>query len=629
VTDTNSTKDHEVDENPREALTPVDPLTRQKYYGSSNEQLTVEQLQTILSSEQLTPSEKLLAKQCLSLLDQILRTPDETDGDQGLYCEQESAHDPADGPMSAAVCLGCWNKLAQEVIELRKQVGAATICGHPECDNDSVLGECSRSPEESTPDHYRVYPIGSSAGVITQHHCPTCACPDLEAAGFTGHTEVGRKHDSRHDGGAGSNPELSGQRRHTYSNRIVGPRWGEVEFPCGHTVAHEEDCPRCENERLRGELRLAESARDYANDMLDRERQGLPLEPRETIAPLPRIRLKDDIYDDGADHHPPGILAHKGDVLEVRELLSVGAAHPGASPGKAFIVRVGEFEQINAVEPSRNQTTNSSGESSLTATASGDTGGAGLLPAASSPDQLCKRCRHSYAQHTKGAVPDDYCRHCVCPAFVPYSPEKSTASHTTENDFQHWLSYSGVGASSDADLRAAYYAGANMPPAKRFDPESLAAEAEEFLAEHLDLSDAGLQFRRAIQLMRDMLACARGAGPAQEPTAPRWRHDWETLPGPSYRCKRCSTSCLDAHAALLCVVEPEKGSGEYCACLQGVCMGPDHTDKLCKAEKASDDHHCMCGKSELAKSQHGYYCKGCGKDLHPDNYLPENGDGDA
>lgn len=36
MTDTNSTKDHEVDENPREALTPVDPLTRQKYYGSSN-----------------------------------------------------------------------------------------------------------------------------------------------------------------------------------------------------------------------------------------------------------------------------------------------------------------------------------------------------------------------------------------------------------------------------------------------------------------------------------------------------------------------------------------------------------------------------------------------------------------
>jgi len=30
----------------------------------------------------------------------------------------------------------------------------------------------------------------------------------------------------------------------------------EVEFPCGHTVAHEENCPRCENDRLRAALRL-------------------------------------------------------------------------------------------------------------------------------------------------------------------------------------------------------------------------------------------------------------------------------------------------------------------------------------------------------------------------------------
>lgn len=64
-------------------------------------------------------------------------------------------------------------------------------------------------------------------------------------------------------------------------------------------------------------------------------------------------------------------------------------------------------------------------------------------------------------------------------------------------------------------------------PEKRFDPESLAAEAEQFLAEHLDLSDAGFQFRRAIELIRDMLACARDAGPAQEtiaePTADQLR----------------------------------------------------------------------------------------------------------
>ncbi len=41
------------------------------------------------------------------------------------------------------------------------------------------------------------------------------------------------------------------------------------------------------------------------------------------------------------------------------------------------------------------------------------------------PDDLCKRCRHSYAQHTKGHVRADYCRHCVCPAFVPYSRKRS------------------------------------------------------------------------------------------------------------------------------------------------------------------------------------------------------------
>lgn len=70
----------------------------------------------------------------------------------------------------------------------------------------------------------------------------------------------------------------------------------------------------------------------------------------ETKAPLPRIRLKEDIYDDGADHHPPGILARKGDVVEVREFLSVGVAHRGAPPGQAFIVRVGEHEPVESAQ---------------------------------------------------------------------------------------------------------------------------------------------------------------------------------------------------------------------------------------------------------------------------------------
>lgn len=32
-----------------------------------------------------------------------------------------------------------------------------------------------------------------------------------------------------------------------------------------------------------------------------------------------RVRLLADIWDDGQDHHPPGYLAHKGEVLVVRK----------------------------------------------------------------------------------------------------------------------------------------------------------------------------------------------------------------------------------------------------------------------------------------------------------------------
>lgn len=48
-----------------------------------------------------------------------------------------------------------------------------------------------------------------------------------------------------------------------------------------------------------------------------------------------------------------------------------------------------------------------------------------LTPEQRSPDNLCKRCRHSFAQHTKGPVEADYCRHCACPGgFVPYSSNR-------------------------------------------------------------------------------------------------------------------------------------------------------------------------------------------------------------
>jgi hypothetical protein len=89
------------------------------------------------------------------LIECIESLPSETAGDQGLYCEQEHAHDPADGPMSAAVCLGCWNKLAQEVIELRKQVRPAvepsvTLCATcPPADQPINSIRCASCPRRT------------------------------------------------------------------------------------------------------------------------------------------------------------------------------------------------------------------------------------------------------------------------------------------------------------------------------------------------------------------------------------------------------------------------------------------------------------------------------------------------
>ena len=45
----------------------------------------------------------------------------ETAGDDALLCEQCDSQEP----LRTAICLGCWNKLAKEVIELRKQVRPA------------------------------------------------------------------------------------------------------------------------------------------------------------------------------------------------------------------------------------------------------------------------------------------------------------------------------------------------------------------------------------------------------------------------------------------------------------------------------------------------------------------------
>lgn len=58
--------------------------------------------------------------------------------------------------------------------------------------------------------------------------------------------------------------------------------------------------------------------------------------PEANILPLvgQRVALLADIWDDGADHHPPGYLARRGEVLIVRSL----------DPGHEFPVLISHEE---------------------------------------------------------------------------------------------------------------------------------------------------------------------------------------------------------------------------------------------------------------------------------------------
>lgn len=62
-----------------------------------------------------------------------------------------------------------------------------------------------------------------------------------------------------------------------------------------------------------------------------------------------RVRMLVDIWDDGEEHHPPGWLARKGEVLFVKAISGdggVSVAHEG-NPG-SFHVHMAEFETYNA-----------------------------------------------------------------------------------------------------------------------------------------------------------------------------------------------------------------------------------------------------------------------------------------
>jgi hypothetical protein len=88
---------------------------------------------------------------------------------------------------------------------------------------------------------------------------------------------------------------------------------------------------------------------------LDRDHEAAFVATLEPPAVPSRVRLLKDIYDDGQDHHPPGYIARKGEVVEVRELRALAVAHEGITD-QSFVIRTGEFEpapsQPPASEPS-------------------------------------------------------------------------------------------------------------------------------------------------------------------------------------------------------------------------------------------------------------------------------------
>lgn len=78
------------------------------------------------------------------------------------------------------------------------------------------------------------------------------------------------------------------------------------------------------------------------------DEQPTPVPPSCSEVPIgAKVRLTKDIYDDGADHHPPGYIAHTGETVVVRNkrpnYLAVSHEH---ITDRSFLVYPGEFEVI-------------------------------------------------------------------------------------------------------------------------------------------------------------------------------------------------------------------------------------------------------------------------------------------
>lgn len=75
----------------------------------------------------------------------------------------------------------------------------------------------------------------------------------------------------------------------------------------------------------------------------------MPTDPQSEFAVNDKVRLLVDIWDDGADHHPPGYLAHRGEIVFVRSTeprtFPVYVSHEGRLDN-SFGVELSEIEKV-------------------------------------------------------------------------------------------------------------------------------------------------------------------------------------------------------------------------------------------------------------------------------------------
>jgi hypothetical protein len=61
-----------------------------------------------------------------------------------------------------------------------------------------------------------------------------------------------------------------------------------------------------------------------------------------------QVRLTQDIYDDGADHHPPQFMGYKGDIVWVHSTTPhLTTVSHNNFDDVAFTIYPGEYEDIN------------------------------------------------------------------------------------------------------------------------------------------------------------------------------------------------------------------------------------------------------------------------------------------